>query len=61
LCNGTALARSYDILKDGGMNRAVMKTFHGLTPNAQGKLVVSFVPVRNYASLYALEVVDESQ
>jgi hypothetical protein len=60
-CNGAALIRGYDIVKEGGVNRAVVKTFHGLTPNAQGKLVVSFVPVRNYASLYALEVVDESQ
>jgi hypothetical protein len=60
-CNGVALARSYDVLKEGGMNRAVVKTYHGLTPNAQGKLVVSFLPVHNYASLYALEVLDESQ
>jgi hypothetical protein len=60
-CNGVALARSYDILKDGGMNRAVVKTFHGMTPNAQGKLVVSFLPVNNYASLYAIEVLDEAQ
>ncbi len=59
-CNGMALLRNFDILKEGGPNRAVIKTFHGLTPNAQGKLVVSFVPVRDYATLYALEVVDES-
>lgn len=61
-CNGTALLRNFDIFKAaGGMNRALVKTFHGLTPNALGKLQVSFVPVRNYASLYAVEVVDESQ
>lgn len=60
-CNGTALARNFDILKEAGMNHELVKTFHGLTPNAQGKLGLSFVPVRNYASLYALEVVDESQ
>ena len=61
-CNGAALLRNFDILKTaGGMNRALVKTFHGLTPNAQGKLEVSFVPVHNYASLYAVEVLDESQ
>ena len=60
-CNGAALVRSLDILKDAGMNRELVKSFHGLTPNAQGKLVLSFVPVRNYASLYAIEVLDESQ
>jgi Malectin domain len=61
VCNGISLARNFDIFKEGGMNRAVVKTFAGLTPNAQGKLVVSFVPVRNYASLYAIELLDESR
>jgi len=37
------------------------KTFHGLTPNAQGMLVLNFVPVENYAEVNAIEVVDESQ
>jgi len=60
-CNGVALLRNYDVLKEAGMNRALVKTFHGLTPNAQGKLVVSFLPIHNYASLYALEVLDEAQ
>ena len=60
-CNGTPLVRNLDILKEAGADRAVVKTFHGFAPNAQGKLIVSFVPVRNYASLYAIEVVDETQ
>ena len=60
-CNGTALLRNFDIFKEAGINRALVKTFHGLTPNSQGKLVISFVPVRNYASLYALEVTDEAR
>jgi len=37
-----------------------LKTFHGLKANAQGKLLLSFVPVKNYASVYAVEVIDES-
>lgn len=60
-CNGAVLLRNFDIFKEAGMNRALVKTFRGLTANAQGKLVVSFVPVHNYASLYAIEVIDESQ
>jgi hypothetical protein len=60
-CNGVALVRNLDIFKEAGVNRPLVKTFHGLTPNTQGKLLVSFVPVHNYASLYAIEVVDESQ
>jgi hypothetical protein len=60
-CNGVALARSFDIYKEAGMNRLLVKTFHGLKPNSQGKLVVEFVPVHDYASLYALELVDETR
>jgi hypothetical protein len=61
LCNGVALLRNFDIYKEAGGSRAIVKTFHGLEPNAQGKLQLSFVPVRNYASIRAIEVVDESQ
>jgi hypothetical protein len=60
-CNGLALLRNFDIYKEAGGSRALVKTFHGLEPNAQGKLLLSFVPVRNYASIRAIEVVDESQ
>ncbi len=59
-CNGVALLREFDLLKEAGMAQAVVKTFHGLTPNGQGTLLVSFSPIHDYASLYALEVVDES-
>jgi hypothetical protein len=59
-CNGTALLREFDIFKSaGGENRAVERTFRGLTPSAQGKLMLSFVPVRNYAAVNAIEVVAE--
>lgn len=60
-CNGAVLLRNFDIIKEaGGENRPLKKTFHGLQPNALGKLILSFVPVRNYASVRAIEVVDES-
>jgi hypothetical protein len=59
-CNGVALLREFDLLKEAGMAQAIVKTFHGLTPNGQGTLLVSFSPIHDYASLYALEVVDES-
>jgi hypothetical protein len=55
-CNGTTLLRNFDIYKAaGGEGRVAQRTFN-VSPNAQGKLLVSFVPVRNYASLSALEV-----
>jgi len=59
-CNGVALLRDLDVYKEAGGNRPLLKTFHGLRANAQGKLLLSFVPVKNYASVYAVEVIDES-
>ncbi|MGH9345335.1 MAG: malectin domain-containing carbohydrate-binding protein [Terriglobia bacterium] len=61
-CNGVALLRNFDVFKQAGAeNRALEETFNGLRPNAQGKLVLEFVPVVNYASVNAIEVVDESK
>ena len=60
-CNGSALIRSLDILKEAGPNHALIKKFRGLRPTAQGKLNLEFVPVINYASVFAIEVVDESR
>jgi len=60
LCNGVTLLRNFDVYKEVGGSRALMKTFHGLKPNAQGKLTLTFAPIRNYATLRAIEVVDES-
>jgi hypothetical protein len=62
LCNGVALRRGFDVFKEaGGSGRALVVPVHGLEPNAQGKLLINLAPVRNYASLNAMEVVDESR
>ncbi len=59
-CNGVALIRRFDILGDvGGPNLAVVKTFRHLQPNAQGKLVFSFVPDADYATVRAIEILSE--
>jgi hypothetical protein len=61
-CNGVALLRNFDIFKEaGGEDRVLDKVFHSIEPNAQGKLMLSFVPVRNYACINAIEVVDEGK
>src|SRR5208282_2719816 len=60
LCNGTALTRRLDIVKEAGPAQALIKTYRGLHPNAQGKLIVSFVPDVNYASVDAVEVEEEA-
>ena len=60
-CNGIALVRDLDIAKEVGPAHALQKTFRGLHPNAQGKLIVSLVPDKNYATVDAVEVEDESR
>lgn len=58
--NGEALLKNYQIAQDaGGPNRTIAKTFDNLEPNAQGVLAIEFVPVRNYAEVNAIEVVQE--
>jgi hypothetical protein len=60
-CNGVTLLRDFDIFKEaGGCLRPIVKVFHGLKPNHQGKLILYFVPSADYACVNALEVVDES-
>jgi hypothetical protein len=59
-CNGQTLLRDFDILQQaGGPNRALAKEIRGLRSNAQGKLILTFEPVVNYACLNALEVIPE--
>jgi hypothetical protein len=57
--NGTRLLSNFDIFKEAGTLHPLLKTFRHVRPNAQGKLVLSFEPVVNYASLCALEAEDE--
>jgi hypothetical protein len=62
LSNGVAIRRGFDIFKEAhGSYRAVVFPIHGVEPDAQGKLNISLIPIRNYAELNALEVVDESR
>ena len=60
--NGLALLRNFNILaKAGRPNYPVTEAFHGIEPNAAGQIVLSFVPIKNYACISAIEVTDESQ
>jgi hypothetical protein len=60
LFNGRTLLGNFDIFKEAGSLRALDKTFEGLEPNAQGKLIFTFTPTRNYAEINAIEVMDEA-
>jgi hypothetical protein len=56
-CNGEVLLRNFDVFrKAGGGKRETVQTFRRLRPNAQGKLALSFVPVKDYAMVNAIEV-----
>jgi hypothetical protein len=49
------------MLSEAGDNQALIRTFSGLRPNAQGKLLLTFEPVVNYPDVYAIEVRDEGE
>lgn len=60
-CNGVALLRNFDIYKEaGGEGRPLDRTFSGIRPTAQGKLVLTFVPVTGMACVNGIEVVEDS-
>lgn len=60
-CNGKTLVSGIDIFEEaGGAYRILEKTFRRIKPTAQGKIHLSFVPVKTYAVLLAIEVLDEN-
>jgi hypothetical protein len=61
-CNGVALLRGFDIFKQaGGEGRPLDRTFSGIRSTAQGKIVLTFVPVVGMACVNGIEVEEESK
>ena len=61
-CNGVALLRDFDIMKEaGGEGRPIDRTFAAIRPNAQGKILLSFVPVTGMACVNGIEVVEDAR
>ena len=58
-CNGKLVLRDLDILKEAGENRPLARIITGLEPNAQGKLLLDFVPIKDYATVTAIEVLPD--
>jgi hypothetical protein len=54
-CNGVALLKDFDILKEADSN-SVVKTFDNVQATAQGKIEIIFSPVINYPLINAIEV-----
>ena len=60
--NGVALLRDFDIFKEaGGEGRPVERSFSGIRPNAQGKIILTFVPNKGMACVNGIEVVADSK
>lgn len=61
-CNGAMLLQDFDIVKAAnGSFLPVVREFHGLHPNGQGKLLLTFSSKVNYAEIRAIEVLDEAK
>lgn len=58
-CNGRAILENFDLAHEAQRQDVVVRRAAGLEPNAQGKLVLSFVPVRGYASVTGIEVLPQ--
>ena len=58
-CNGKTVLAKLNILDEVGENKPLTRKIKGLEPNAQGKLLLEFVPVTRYATVSAIEVVPE--
>jgi len=58
-CDGKAILRRMNLRKEVGENHPVVRKISGLEPNAQGKLLLEFIPVTQYATVSAIEVVPQ--
>jgi hypothetical protein len=58
-CNGNALLKSFSPAKEARQSDVVIRRFTAQAPNAQGKLLLSFVPVEGYATVTGIEVLPQ--
>ncbi|MGA2421246.1 MAG: malectin domain-containing carbohydrate-binding protein [Candidatus Acidiferrum sp.] len=57
-CNGAMLLKNFDIFREAGTGPLV-KSFAHITPTAQGKIELYFIPGVNYPSISAIEIIPE--
>lgn len=58
-CNGKTILANLNIEEESGENRPFVRKIRGLEPNAQGKLLLEFVPMTRYATVTAIEIIQE--
>jgi hypothetical protein len=54
------ILRDLDLIKLAGENHPVVRKVSGLEPNAQGKLLLEFIPTRSYATVTAIEILPQA-
>jgi hypothetical protein len=57
--NGRAILENFDLAQEARQADIVERRITGLEPSAQGKLLLSFVPIKGYASVTGIEVLPE--
>jgi hypothetical protein len=58
-CNGSTLLKDFNLAAEAHRTDVVIRNAAGLEPNAQGKLLLSFVPVQGYATVTGIEVLPQ--
>jgi hypothetical protein len=58
-CNGNALLSNFNLVREARETDVVVRKFTDLKPNAQGKLLLSFVPLEGYATVTGIEVLPQ--
>jgi hypothetical protein len=57
--NGSTLLNNFNLAFEARRTDVVIRKAPGLEPNAQGKLLLSFVPVQGYATVSGIEVLPQ--
>jgi hypothetical protein len=58
-CNGKVFLQNFDLPQEAKQGDVIVRKFAGLEPNAQGKLLLNFVPVEGYATVAGIEVLPQ--
>jgi hypothetical protein len=58
-CNGNVLLKNFNLPKEARQTDVVLRKFSNMEPNAQGKLLLNFVPVDGYAAVTGIEVLPQ--
>lgn len=58
-CNGKTIVSNLNILQAVGPDRPLVRHVTGVEPNPQGKILLEFVPLNQYATVTAIEILAE--